>query len=260
MKKEFVNDGHPDTRMPSKKDAREVATIWEEGYEPLIELLELCIKNKMRTLACCSGHEENKEKGAYITFSLNGQFAYYLVNEMSKETEIIEEIFFMRKKTGPYLGVYSTFDKRKEMFDKIRECIQRYISQYKKRNIIGFRKFRQRLTKPREDLQNLALKKILQLTYNKYFRYIVSYLPTDKLYYIQDYINNEYYTEDQILAMNKERFLQRRDLTAGMTIIERIKTTCREAKISLSRISDIAFEFQERIKANKSKEQKANER
>ena len=59
--------------MPSKKYAREVATIWGEDYEPLIELLELCIENKIRTLACCSGHDdEDKENNPYIAFLLQG--------------------------------------------------------------------------------------------------------------------------------------------------------------------------------------------
>ena len=260
MKKGFVNDGLPDARIPSKKHAREVATIWGENYEPLIELLELCIENKIRTLACCSGHEEAKENGAYILFLLKGKFAYYLVNEMSKETELIERISFIRNRMGPCLGVRSTFDKREEMFEKISECIRRYISQYKKRNIKGFGKFRERLRKPREDLQNSALKKMLLLTYNKYFSYVVRYSPAYKLYYIQDFVSDEYYTEEEILAMNQERFIQRRNLTAGMPIIDKIKTICRETGISLSRISDIAFEFQEVIKANGNKEQEVDER
>ena len=250
MKKGFVNDGLPDARIPSKKNAREVATIWGEDYEPLIELLELCMENRIRTLACCSGHEEDKERGAYISFLLKGKFAYYLVNEMSKETEIIERISFIRNRIGPGLGIHSTFDKREEMFNKIRECIRRYISQYKKRDIKGFVKFRQRLRKPREDLQNSALKKILLLTYNKYFSHVVRYSPAYKLYYIQDFVSDEYYTEEEILAMNQERFIQRRNLTAGMPMIDKVKTICRNTGISLSRIGDIAFEFQQRIKAN----------
>ena len=96
---------------------------------------------------------------------------------------------------------------------------------------------------------------MLLLTYNKYFSYVVKYSPAYKLYYIQDFVSDEYYTEEQILAMNKEKFLQRRDLTAGMTIIDKIKTICRETGISLSRIGDIAFEFQEGIKANRNKNQ-----
>lgn len=254
MKKEFVNDGQPDTRIPSKKYAREVATIWGEGYEPLIELLELCIENRIRTLACCSGHEEDKESGAYILFLLRGKFAYYLVNEMSKETEIIQEISFIRNRMGPLFGVYSTFEKREEMFGKIRECIQKYITQHKKRDIVGFKKFRQRVKKGQEDLQNSALKKVLLLTYNKNFKHVVSYSPAYRLYHIQDFISDESYTEDQILAMNQEKFLKNRDLSSEITVIGKIKTICRDAGISLSRIGDVAFQFKEKIKSKESED------
>ena len=53
--KKFENNGLVDRRKPPKKRAREIAEIWGEGYEPLINLLELCIKNDIGTLSCCAG-------------------------------------------------------------------------------------------------------------------------------------------------------------------------------------------------------------
>ena len=69
--------------MTPKRDAELAATIWSEGRESLKELLKYCIENRICTLSCCAGHDEEwvdetgeKQEGyswGYIAFALRNK-------------------------------------------------------------------------------------------------------------------------------------------------------------------------------------------
>ena len=81
----YVNDGISDAREISEEDARKAAEAWGEGYIPLIDFLEECIRQKMPTRGCCAGHGEFED--SYVLFEANNEqvlelFDYFVSNKI----------------------------------------------------------------------------------------------------------------------------------------------------------------------------------
>lgn len=83
-KKEF--EGIENTGAPRKKEipiemAEEAGRVYGEGRETLSNLITYCVKNGIRTFACCAGHEQEDEKGSYS----RGYLSFALENEKTRE-------------------------------------------------------------------------------------------------------------------------------------------------------------------------------
>ena len=251
MKKIFENNGLVDTRKPPKKRAREIAEIWGEGYEPLINVLELCIKNDVATLACCAGHENDKIPEAYILFKADNMLSYYILECMSKDP--ITDIITIDRNpisNSASFSVRAKYEDREIFFNRIDAYIQDYLRENTKNNKIkikGINKTKQIYT--RNYSNESLLKKILILSNNKYFGRLVCYDHKSKVYYFQETYIKRTYSEKEFEEIFPDEFLIDEDLRENMTVTGRIKQKCLNSKIGLNRIGDLLKEFKGIIEA-----------
>ena len=234
MEKEFKNDGTSDTRIPPKEKAREVAEIWGEGYEPLINLLEICIKNNIRTMGCCAGHPEQQSGYPYVYFENKTQIAHFILEQMSKERST-DEIFITRN-TGigvPAFVLRSTIECREEFYNKITKYIEMYIEQNKGiRKITGARTSKQEY-KQRGDIS--MIRKISLLTGNKNFGVGVVYEPKYKLFRFD--CSQVKYSETEMRRKSEQEFLVDKDLMVKEPLIKRLKDLCQNSEVSFSKVA-----------------------
>lgn len=125
MSKEFENNGLFDPRTPPKERAKEIAMIWGEGYKPLINLLDFCIRNEIKTLACCAGHG-TEYYVPYILFREQGEISNYIVEKMVQEKSV-ESIMFSRhpELKEAIFSFFCEYKDREEFFLKITRIFTR---------------------------------------------------------------------------------------------------------------------------------------
>lgn len=262
IRKEFSKDISVDTRKPPKKRAREIAEIWGEDYEPLINVLELCIKNDVGTLACCAGHENDEIPDSYILFKADNKVSYYILECMSKDP-VTDAITIDRNPISktPSFSVHAKYEDRETFFNRIYACIQEYLRENTRNNKIkikGINKIKNIYKRNYSD--ESLLKRILILTNNKYFGRLVCYEPKRKIYYFQEndiksiYSEEEKdkkrtYSEEEIEKIYPDEFLMDKDLRENMTVIGRVKRKCLNSKFGLNKIGDLFEEFKGVIEA-----------
>lgn len=190
MGKEFKNTEKIYNGIPPKEKAKELAAIWGEGYAPLTNLLEFCISNGIRTIACCSGHEEEKELGSYIYFENQGEISNYLIDQMLKDASTnnigVDRHNYLKV---PSFFLECKYEDRKEFFETILQHLQEYTQN--------------KTQESEKNSEALMLKKIMELTKNKYYKlYLqaVEYSPKTKLYDAQ-------YTEEEMKQKDLDTFL-----------------------------------------------------
>ncbi len=250
--KEFVNNGLVDDRKPPKKRAREIAEIWGEEYEPLINVLELCIKNGIGTLACCAGHEEKAWPHPYILFKADNSLAYNILERM-KDDNTIKYISIVRHKEFhvPVYALYGIYELREEFFNKINAYIQEYTKDNKRNTkITGINKLNK--IYKRNYANESLLKKILFLCNSKYFNKMIKYTPKTKTYSFlgdsKDDDMNQEYTEKEIEQMYPKGFLMDEEERKNISVIEEIKKKCLNSKVGLNRLGELHRKFQKNEK------------
>ena len=248
MKKNFENNGLVDTRIPPKKRAREIAEIWGEGYEPLINVLELCIKNNVRTLSCCSGHDTEYNSGdPYIYFKADSALAYYILDRMLEDDNAINIIAINRNpiSNAPSFAIHGLARAREEFFNKISGLIQEYVKEHKRNSKIRGIKKLDKIYKRNYSNESL-IKKILFLCYSKYFNKLIVYTPKTKTY---NYMGgNTEYTEKEFEKMYPKEFLMDEEQRKNISVIEKIKQKCQNSKVGLNRLGELYKKFQKNEK------------
>lgn len=233
MEKEFKNDGSADKRIPPKEKAKEVAEIWGEGYEPLINLLEICIKNNIRTMGCCAGHSDQKFGYPYVYFENKSRVSQYILEQMSKERSTDEVGITRNDILGtPAFVLRSNIGFREEFFNKITQYIEHYIEQNKgKRKILRVKTLEQP-SKQHGDIS--IIRRIALLTNSKNFGISVVYEPKYKLFHFD--CSNVKYSETEMKRKRNQEFLIDKDLMVKEPLIKRLKDLCQNSEVSFSKI------------------------
>ena len=237
MEKEFKNDGTSDTRIPPKEKAREVAEIWGEGFEPLINLLEVCIENDVRTMGCCSGHPEQQFGYPYVYFENKTQIAHFILEQMSKERSTDKICITRNVGIGvPAFVLTSTIEYREEFFNKITEYIERYIEQNKETKKITGAKTTEELSKKSEDIR--IMRRISLLTEKENFGSGIVYEPRYKLFHFDGKDKDYKYSEAEMRRKSDQEFLVSEELMEKEPLIDKIQHICENSKVRFSKIRE----------------------
>ena len=140
----YTDDGLVDEREVPVEDARRAAEAWGEGDTFLTDFLETCIKQRIQTYGCCSGHNEGDF--SYVLFDASNpkviDLAYFLIeNGLGSEitlwkNEFIGQIVLcldipMEEKelvyflAGRHIEEYSEKDRHEHsVIEKLIECIE----------------------------------------------------------------------------------------------------------------------------------------
>ncbi len=252
--KKFENNGLVDTRKPPKKRAREIAEIWGEGYEPLINVLELCIKNDIGTLACCAGHKvEDGFSFPYILFKADSPLAYYIFNHMSENCNTVDIISIGRNEIikAPVFSIHAVASAKEECFNKIGDCIKEYLKEHERNpkvKIKGIKKL-DKIYKRNYSNESLV-KKILFLCNSKFctIKNII-YYPKTKEYFFNEFDSDKtWYTEEELAKFYPEGFLMDKEQRKNMSVIGKIKQKCQNSKVGLNRLGELRRMFQKNEK------------
>ena len=102
MKKEkYEDNGKPYRKRIPKKDIKQAAKVYGEGSELLTYLLEICMKNGIKTHACCRGHlkDDGSTVTPYISFFDQPGVTDYLISKIS-ESPSLQSISIARDMVG----------------------------------------------------------------------------------------------------------------------------------------------------------------
>ena len=82
----YINNGVPRYKKIPPEDARKAAGEYGEWYQPLIDFLEICIRNGIVTTSSCAGHLENNNKRSYsyVSFDISDDRTKKLVEFVVK--------------------------------------------------------------------------------------------------------------------------------------------------------------------------------
>ena len=243
--KKFENNGLVDTRKPPKKRAREIAEIWGEGYEPLINLLELCIKNDIGTLSCCAGGhkaEDSSIDNPFILFKADSSLAYYIFNHMSENCNTVDRISIGKDEIikAPTFSIHAVASAKEECFNKIGDCIKEYLKEHERNpkvKIKGIKKL-EKIYKRNYSNESLA-KKILFLCNSKFCTITeIIYSPKTKEYFF-----DSWYTEEEMAKFYPKGFLMDKEQRKNMSVIGKIKKICINSNVGLNQIGELFRQF-----------------
>ncbi|MBR3162953.1 MAG: hypothetical protein IKF17_02480 [Clostridia bacterium] len=112
----YKNDGISDTRSIPAQDAQKAAEAWGEGYEPLTNFLETCIKNGIPTYGCCSGHSEYDF--SYILFSSYDEQTLELT-DFTIQNKLADRISVWENQGSSLLGIYISMENREDFYSAV---------------------------------------------------------------------------------------------------------------------------------------------
>lgn len=256
--KKFVNDGDVYYKKAHKKDAVQAAEVWGEGFDPLIALLETCIKNGITTMACCAGHLSDGviHDMPYIYFEDQHGITDYLLERMVKEPSLYSVVIgrnFINN--NPSVSFHSYYQYRREFFTNMLGYVQDYVhtnGPVTPTSINNFIKVLKSKRKPEENPdEKSTLRKILDIMRNTDLQRMISYTAHTNVYNILSYRG---VPSTSCLEENVEEYLldivdQETEMPKS-NVMQTVKGICRNASTGINEIQEVARKLQGKMQTH----------
>ena len=246
--KTFVNDGKVYYKAVQKKDAIQAAEAWGEGFDPLISLLETCIKNGITTMACCAGHIRNDSvlQSPYIVFEDQHDITNYLLEKMLEEESLDNVLISRNKMTNtPSVAFYGSYQNKRDFFTIMLQHIHDYVYTNGPLNPSCLKDFVKVLNSKRSQKENpyekSTLSKILDIMRTSNLKRMISYTPHTNIYEVisskgeplADFLEED--IEEYLLSIAEQETEKQ-----GSSVMQIVKDMCRNTSTRINEIQEIA--------------------
>ena len=256
--KKFVNDGKVYYEKVQKRDAIQAAEAWGEGFDPLIALLETCIKNGITTMSCCAGHirDDSIFQTPYIFFEYQPGITDYLLEQMLKE-QCLDEVLISRNKTtnNPSVTFYGFYQSRRNFFTNMLQYIPDYVHANGPVKPTSIRDIARAIKNRNNQVESLegksSIRKFLDIMRTTDLQNMLSYNPHTNLYKLlsseavvmQEYSEKD--IEEYLLTLPKME-----TQTSKNSAIQIAKDMCRSASTGINEIQNIARKLQGKLQSH----------
>jgi len=256
--KKFVNDGKVYYEKVQKRDAVQAAEAWGEGFDPLIALLETCIKNGITTMACCAGHirDDSIIQMPYIFFEDQHGITDYLLEQMLKE-QSLDEVLISRNKTtnNPSVTFYGFYQNRKDFFTNMLQYVHDYVhanGPVKPTSIKDIAKAIKNRNNQGKNLEEKnSIRKFLDIMRTTDLQNMLSYYPHTNLYKL---FSSDAVVMQEYSAKDIEKYLltfpKKETQASKSSVMQIVKDMCRSTSTGINEIQNIARKLQGKLQSH----------
>lgn len=272
MKKEkYEDNGKPYRKRIPKKDIKQAAKVYGEDSELLTYLLEICMKNGIKTHACCRGHlkDDGSTVTPYISFFDQPGVTDYLISKIS-ESPSLQSISIARDMVGNSqmtknlkVAFYSSYGDREDFFRSLIDNVSDYVAMHgpvEQRGVKGiFKGMSGKRFKGEIPNEKTTIRKILDNMYLSNSIRMAAYNAKIQVYYlfkphISEPVSLVEKNVDSYLSTLSSENIQHSE----NSVISAIKNFCRSANIGINQISQAGRNLQGKSKPQVHKDQKQN--